>query len=318
MFGEAGPVADSQIILLAYNFFRELQIDVQIQINSIGCKECRPSYIKKLNEYYKERGKRSKICNDCKKRFLKNPLRLLDCKEEACQEVRGDAPQIVDSLCDHCRDHFIKVLEYLDELEIPYNLNPHLVRGLDYYTKTVFEVTALGDAPLAEAPAEAEKIRDKDDQDDAAPRRQSSLGGGGRYDSLVEYMGGRPTPACGFGIGLERVIMKIKENNIPVHEDNEGIIYIAQLGEAAKRRAFCLFEELRRGGIKVRQSFTKDALKNQLEDADRVGAKYALIIGQKELIDGTLIIRDMESGTQETIDCKKTLAEISRRLHPEA
>lgn len=296
MFGDASPVVDAQLILIAYNFFSELQIDVQMQINSIGCKECRVEYSKKLMEFYKERGKRSKLCLDCKKRFGKNTLRLLDCKEPECQAVREDAPQLVDSLCDPCRDHFIKVLEYLDELDVPYNLNPFLVRGLDYYNRTVFEFFSAG-----EEESEAEK-------------RQSALGGGGRYDELVELMGGRPTPACGFGIGLERVITKIKEKNIPIKEDSDNYIFLAQLGEQGKRKSFALFEELRKAGFKIRQAFTKDGLKAQLEEADRIGAKYTLILGQKELLDGTIILRDMESGTQEVVDYKKIIFELNKRI----
>ncbi len=296
MFGDPSPVADAQLILVAYNFFSELQIDVQIQINSIGCKECRTEYGKKLLDYYKERGKRAKLCVDCKKRITKNPMRLLDCKEPSCQSVREDAPQIVDFLCDGCREHFIKVLEYLDELDIPYNLNPFLVRGLDYYNRTVFEIFTVG-----EEEADADK-------------RQSALGGGGRYDELVELMGGRPTPACGFGIGLERVINKIKEKNIPIKEDKENFIFLAQLGDQGKRKAFALFEELRKAGFKIRQAFTKDSLKTQLEEADRAGAKYTLILGQKELLDGTIILRDMESGTQEVVDYKKIIFELNKRI----
>ncbi|PIV51899.1 histidine--tRNA ligase [Candidatus Falkowbacteria bacterium CG_4_10_14_0_2_um_filter_36_22] len=293
IFGEASPVADFMLILIAFNFFRELQINVHIQINSIGCRECRKEYISRLLEFYRERGKRSKLCPDCKKRIIKNPLRLLDCKEEKCIELRAEAPQIVDFLCDECRNHFIKVLEYLDELDIPYNLNSFLVRGLDYYTKTVFEIL----------PAE----------DDSS--RQSSLGGGGRFDELVENLGGRPTPACGFGIGLERVILKIKEKNIPLKRDEENYVFIAQLGDQSRRKAIGLFEELRRGGINVRQSFTKDSLKAQLEEANRLGAKFTLILGQKEMIDGTILIRDMESGIQEVIDYKKIKNEIEKKLN---
>ena len=293
IFGEASPVADFMLILIAFNFFRELQINVHIQINSIGCRECRKEYISRLLEFYRERGKRSKLCPDCKKRIIKNPLRLLDCKEEKCIELRAEAPQIVDFLCDECRNHFIKVLEYLDELDIPYNLNSFLVRGLDYYTKTVFEIL----------PAE----------DDSS--RQSSLGGGGRFDELVENLGGRPTPACGFGIGLERVILKIKEKNIPLKRDEENYVFIAQLGDQSRRKAIGLFEELRRGGINVRQSFTKDSLKAQLEEANRLGAKFTLILGQKEMIDGTILIRDMESGIQEEIDYKKIKNEIEKKLN---
>jgi histidyl-tRNA synthetase len=292
MFGEAGPVADAQLILIAYNIFKELQIDVQVQINSIGCKSCRDEYITKLLEYYKERGKRAKLCLDCKKRLVKNPLRLLDCKEEKCIEMREDAPQMVDSLCNDCRDHFIKSLEYLDELSVPYNLNPYLVRGLDYYNRTVFEIWST-----------------EDDQG-----RQSALGGGGRYDSLVEHMGGRPTPACGFAIGVERTILKIKDNNIPLKQEGRDDVFLAQLGDTSRRKAMIMFEELRKAGINVRQSFTKDSLKAQLEEANLLGVKYSLILGQKELVDGTILLRDMESGIQEVVDAKKVKQEIEKRL----
>ena len=301
IFGEASPVADTQLILIAYNFFSEMQIDVQIQINSLGDPEDREEYLNKLVEFYKERGKRSRLCNDCKRRFQTNPLRLLDCKEEGCREVQEDAPQIVDFLGDNARDHFIKVLEYLDELEVPYNLNPFLVRGLDYYTRTVFEIT-----PVVEEDVE---------HNGQTAKRQNSLCGGGRYDNLVEFMGGRPTPGCGFGLGLERVVQKIKEKNIPIEEDKNDIIFLAQLGDAARCKVFKLFEEMRRAGYKVRQALTKDSLRAQLEEANRIGAKHCFILGQKELIDGTIIIRDMDSGNQEVIDYKKIYSELNKRLN---
>lgn len=307
IFGEEGPVADILLILIAYNFFRELQIGAQIQINSIGCKECREEYIKKLIEFYRERGKRSKLCDDCKKRMVKNPLRLLDCKEEGCADVRSDAPQIVDSLCEDCRNHFVKVLEYLDELDIPYNLNSFLVRGLDYYTRTVFEF-------WPEENTDEREENKKSGGHSEEVGRQSSLGGGGRYDNLVEDMGGRPTPACGFGIGIERIILKIKEKNIPLKKENLDYIFLAQLGEQARRKTFALFEELRRAGFNVRQAFTKDSLRSQLEEADRIGAKFSLILGQKEILDGTILIRDMESGIQEVSDRKKIKALLEKKL----
>jgi len=292
IFGEAGPVADAQIILIANRIFKDLQIDVQVQINSIGCKECRPAYVDKLAEYYKQRQVRNKLCQDCKKRMLKNPLRLLDCKEESCREARAEAPQIVDHLCEECRDHFVKVLEYLDELDVIYNLNPFLVRGLDYYNRTVFEFW----------PEENENAR------------QNALGGGGRYDDLVEYMGGRPTPALGWGLGVERIILKIKENNIPLADDGKPDIFLAQLGEASKRKAMIFFEELRKKKYKAAQNFVKDNLKSQLELADKLGVKLTLIIGQKEMMDETVIIRDMESGMQEVFDFKKVYEELDKRL----
>jgi histidyl-tRNA synthetase len=293
MFGEAGPVADAQLITLASNFFKELQLEVEVAINSIGCKDCRKNYIEKLVKYYKDRTRSPKLCLDCKKRIVKNPLRLLDCKEEKCLEMRADAPQLVDSLCEPCREHFTKVLEYLDELAVPYRLEPHLVRGLDYYNRTVFEFV----------------------MSEEGEGRQTALGGGGRYDELVEFMGGRPTPACGFGLGIDRTIMKIKEQNIPLRQEEGADIFIAQLGELPKRRAMILFEEMRRAGISVGQLFTKDSLKNQLEEANRLAVKFTLILGQKELSDGMILIRDMESGVQETVSLAKIRTELEKRLH---
>ncbi|MDO8592292.1 MAG: histidine--tRNA ligase [bacterium] len=306
--GEASPVADAELIAIAYYFFRELQLDVMTQINSIGCANCRKDYLVKLEDFYKERGRRSKLCNDCKKRLAKNPLRLLDCKEKQCQELAGDAPQIVDSLCEDCRNHFIKVLEYLDELDIPYNLNPTLVRGLDYYNRTVFEIWPAFAESQAGKPADAEAAGKVE------PPRQNALGGGGRYDGLVEYMGGRETPACGFGIGIERVILKIKEKNIPLRDEEKGDVFLAQLGDQAKRKIMKLFEELRKAGLNVRQAFSKDSLKSQLEAANKMGVKYTLILGQKEVMDGTILIRDMESGIQEIVDYKKIMGELEKRL----
>jgi len=295
--GEISPVADAELIALSHYFFSELQLDVVTQINSVGCLTCRKDYLTKLENFYKERGRRTKLCNDCKKRLVKNPLRLLDCKEKQCQEMAAEAPQIVDSLCEDCKNHFIKVLEYLDELNIPYNLNPTLVRGLDYYNRTVFEVWPV----LAEG-------------ETADLGRQGALGGGGRYDGLVEHMGGRPTPACGFGIGIERVILKIKEKNIPLQDEEKGDVFLAHLGDPARRKIMLLFEELRKNGFKVRQAFTKDSLKSQLEMANQAGVKYTLILGQKEIMDGTILIRDMESGIQEIVDYKKVVAEVKKRL----
>lgn len=295
VFGSDDPGADFLVILMAYNFFKELQLNVQIQINNIGCGECRQQYIEDLKKYYK--GKKSKLCSECGKRLNKNPLRLLDCKEEKCQELKEDAPPVIDYLCDSCRDNFTKVLEYMDELDIPYNLNPQLVRGLDYYNGTVFEVWSA------------------DENNEVSPD-DPSLGGGGRYDGLVEYMGGRPTPACGMGIGVERTITKIKSLGIPLKKENsKRLIYLAHLGEQPKRCIFRLFEELRKSGYTVRQSFAKETLKSQLEDADRMGAEFALILGQKELNDGTILFRDMESGNQEIVDYKKIRQEIDKRLN---
>lgn len=294
IFGEASPMADVLLILIAHTYFKELQLNVEVQINSIGCVGCRKEYLEKLKDYYKPRLLKAKLCTECKKRIVKNPLRVLDCKEPCCVESLREAPHIVDSLDDDCRAHFVKVLEYLDELNIPYNLNPFLVRGLDYYTKTVFEIW-----PISEETSDVKLV---------------ALGGGGRYDDLIEYMGGRATPACGFGIGIERVILKIKENNIILKSESQNAVFLAQIGEQARRKAFVLFEDLRKGGFNASQSFTRDALRAQLEDANRVGAKYTLILGQKEVVDNTILIRDMDSGVQEIVDFKKVIPELTKRL----
>ncbi|MBI4458124.1 histidine--tRNA ligase [Candidatus Uhrbacteria bacterium] len=290
VLGDKHPVLDAEIILIAHLFFKELGIKTAVQINSLGCPTCRPTYLAELTNYY--RAKRSQLCENCKRRLLKNPLRVLDCKEAGCAALKDGAPQIVDSLCEECKNHFMRVLEYLDEIQVPYVLNPHLVRGLDYYTKTVFEIW----------PA------------DETESSQSALGGGGRYDGLVEVLGGRPTPACGFAIGIERAILQLKSANIEPSVRNKPDIFMAQLGDVARRKVVPLFEELRKAGINVASSFSKDSLKSQLEIANRLGSRYTLIIGQKEVLDGTVLIRDMEAGMQEIVDYNRAVGEMKKKL----
>ncbi len=294
IFGEDSPMADFLTILVAFNFFKELQINIQVQINSIGCTECKPEYLEELKKFFKK--KKNQLCADCKRRLTKSPLLLLDCKNEQCKEICEEAPPIIDYLCEVCQNNFTKILEYLDEMDIPYNLNPHLVRGLDYYNGPVFEFWALN-------------------EDGEVDHESFALGGGGRYDNLVEFMGGRPAPACGMGIGLERTIMMIKQNNIPIDDTEEDVIFMAQLGDQARRKMIDLFEELRRSGYKVRQALTKDSLKAQLEEADKLNAKISLILGQKEVNDDTVLLRDMESGNQEVIGYKKIKSEIDKKLN---
>jgi histidyl-tRNA synthetase len=289
-FGDASPALDAEVILLATLFYKGLGIKTTVSINSIGCTSCRPGYIAELLSYYKT--KRAMLCEDCKRRMVKNPLRLLDCKEEGCQPIKAEAPQIVDHLDEECKTHFMRVLEFLDELQVPYSLNPQLVRGLDYYNRTVFELM------LAEEGVEL----------------SHALGGGGRYDGLVELLGGRPTPACGFGIGLERAISQMRGQNIEPPDTSKTEIFLAQLGDAARRKSFLLFEDLRMTGVRVGANFAKNSLKGQLEIANRLGAKFTVILGQKEVIDGTIIIRDMESGMQEIVDYAKATAELRKKL----
>ncbi len=290
VFGDANAIQDSEIILLAHLFYKEIGIKTSIHINSLGCAQCRPNFANELVTYY--RSKRSQLCDDCKRRLAKNPLRLLDCKEQGCQPVKEGAPHIVDFLDEECKNHLMRVLEYLDDLQIPYALTPHLVRGFDYYTRTVFEIMLAEESEMG----------------------QIALGGGGRYDTLVEQLGGRPTPACGFGIGIERVILQLKAQQIDPKDDRRPDIFLAQLGDAARRKAINLFEELRAGGVQASANFSKGALKSQLEIANRLGAKYTVILGQKEVIDGTVLIRDMESGMQEIVDYAKSVAELKKKL----
>lgn len=292
VLGDPAPVVDAQLIIMAYNFCKEIGLDVNIQINSIGDTEDREEYKTELITYL--RAKRGSLCEECKKRLNKSPLRVLDCKEESCCKTTEDAPQLVDWLGDEANNHFVKVLEYLDEAGIPFILNPRLVRGLDYYNCTAFEIW-----PVEETEGQ---------------NRQSALGGGGRYDMLISSLGGRETPACGFALGVERIILKLKEKGVEIDDPTKPQIFLAQLGEAAKRKALVLFEELRRNNIRVAESFAKDSLRQQLEMANKLDVKLTIILGQKEVMDGTILIRDMEGGIQEVVDFNKTMEEIRKRL----
>lgn len=287
--GDASPIVDAQLIVMVRGLYEEFGLETEAQVNSIGCPICRPEYEKLLIDYFKS--KRRFLCEDCKKRLVKNPLRLLDCKNEECQELAQEAPQSVDYLDDECRSHFVKVLEYLDGAEMPYSLNPRLVRGLDYYTRTAFEIWAPGKGG-----------------------HHNALGGGGRYDNLARLLGGRPTPACGFAGGVERLIMVLKENNVQIPQEKIADIYLAQLGESARKKALKLYELLRRGGIRISGGFSKDGLKPQLAEASKLGVAYTLILGQKEILDNTILIRDMENGSQEVVDYKKVVEEVKKRL----
>lgn len=291
VIGSDKATIDSQLITIGYHLLKELKIDTVVQINSIGCPACRSGYIKSLVGYYKN--KKASICDNCRSRLTKNPLRLLDCKEEKCQEFKKEAPQILDWLCEDCRAHFEEVLEYLDGVEIPYNLNSSLVRGLDYYNRTVFE------------------FYDNTEEEG----RQNALGGGGRYDYLTKQLGAREDrPAAGFALGLERIITRMRDLNVLEVPEPKYDIFLTQLGKAARCKAMALFDKLRLAGIAVAESFDKDGLKPQLEMANKLGVQYAIIIGQKEVIDGTVLFRNMEGGVQETVDYNKVVSELVKRL----
>ena len=289
--GDATEVIDAELIFLAYKILDSLGLDnYNVHINSMGDNSCRPAYVRALKDFYKNRLK--KVCGRCRNRYKKNVLRMLDCKEEDCKEVSKDAPPIVDFLDDECKTHFRRVLEFLDEAKIPYIMNPHLVRGLDYYTRTVFEFLP---------------------EENAGP--QSTIIAGGRYDRLTDILGGPKTPAAGWAMGLERVIMALKEKNISVPEIGlKPKVFLIQLGDAAKRKSLTLFENLRKAGIEVKSSLGRDSIKSQLRIAHRLGVKYTLIFGQKEALEGTIIIREMDTGIQETILLVKIVDAMKKRL----
>ena len=290
--GEASPSVDSQIIQMNYDVLKELGIkNITIEVNSIGDSECRPYFKKILTSYFRSR--KSSLCSDCQRRLKENPLRILDCKEEKCQRVRAGAPQIIDHLCENCHIHFKQVLEFLDELELPYTLNPYLVRGLDYYTKTVFEIV--------------EKTEDG--------QNQGSLLGGGRYDNLAKVLGGRDTSSCGSAGGVERIISLMKTKEVKnVKGKDEPQIFLAQLGQLAKRKSLKLFEEFRSAKIPVAESFSKDSLKTQLRTADKMGIRWVLIFGQKEALEDFITLRDMDSGVQKEIKLDKVVQEMKTKV----
>ncbi|USN52141.1 MAG: histidine--tRNA ligase [Candidatus Nomurabacteria bacterium] len=292
--GEEDAIVDAQLIVLGWNVLKSLGIDAVLRINSLGTPESRANYKNALVAYF--RAKKAKLSDEDKKRLLKNPLRLLDSKDPVILELKAEAPQLVDWLDEDSKAHFMRVLEYLDELGVPYQLDPYLVRGLDYYTKTVWEWYA---------------------STEDAEQSQSALGGGGRYDGLVELLGGRPTPAVGCAFGVDRIISRLKEKNPPSPDQHRYAsvdVFIAQLGDMGRKKALALFEEFREAGIPVGEAFAKSNIKAQMEVANKRQAKWALVLGQKEVLDGTVLIRDMDAGSQETVDIKKAVHEIKKKL----
>lgn len=291
VLGEKSPAIDAQVILIFLQILKELKFkNLILEVNSIGDSQCRPYYKKLLANYFRSR--ETSLCSDCKRRLRENPLRILDCQEEKCQPIITQAPQTVDHLCKECHWHFKEVLEFLDELEIPYQLNPHLVRGLDYYTRTVFEIS--------------EKTEEG--------KTQGALVGGGRYDNLSKYLGKKDIPGCGAAAGVERIASllrgkKIKLPSLPLPE-----VFLAQIGDLAKKKSLKIFEEFRKTKIQIAESLGRDSLRAQLNRANRLGVRFALISGQKEALEKKIIIRDMKSGSQETVKIENAVDEMKKRL----
>lgn len=270
--GVSDPKIDAQVLTMLCHFFAELGLtEPRLQINSLGCHECRPEYRKKLREFLSER--LESLCDDCKRRYETNPLRALDCKAVGCREATVGAPSVLDHLCAGCEDHFSRTKKYLDAAGTGYDINPRMVRGLDYYTRTTFElVTCLLGS-------------------------QSAVAAGGRYDRLIEELGGPALPGIGFALGVERVVLLLDGEGFESRPD----LFIAYHGEAAGDAAFLLMCRLQRKGISVELDYEGKSLKSQMRRADKFRARYTLIIGEDELARGKAALKEMDRGVQEEV-----------------
>ncbi len=288
-FGAASPAADAEIIALAWEFYQRLGLKgLELNINSVGCPECRPAYRQALQDFL--RPNLDKLCDSCRERFEKNPLRILDCKNPECQRYLAGAPTTLDALCDDCRKHFAAVCRYLDAINIPYKINTRLVRGLDYYTNTAFEILL----------------------DDIGA--QSAVCGGGRYNRLVEELGGKPTPGVGFALGMERVFNALAAQQIELPAERGVDVFVAALDNGAAAEAFRLATELRRRGIAAAQDVMGRSLKAQFKYADKFAAAYTLIVGGEELSRGTVQLRDMAAGEQREIPLAEAVAYLAAKF----
>ena len=277
--GEENPAVDAEIIVLAVEFLRALGLqELKLHLNSVGCPKCRPVYREKLQEFFRPHLK--ELCTDCRSRFERNPLRLLDCKHEHCHALAEGAPRITDCLCDECRVHFTEVQSYLTAAGIPFELDANLVRGLDYYTKTAFEVkyTPLG--------------------------AQSAVAGGGRYDGLVEEVGGPPTPGIGFAVGLERVLLALEKQELLPEEPEAVDVFVVALGEAAQIPAFKLLYELRAAKLSAAMDFAGRSMKAQMKQANKKNARFVAILGEDEVKEASAILKDMKTSEQKKLALK--------------
>ncbi len=274
--GDADPALDAEVIEMAWQFFKSLGLDhLFLYINSIGCKVCRRGYLNSLKSYYSAHI--AGLCLDCKTRVERNPLRLLDCKKPSCHDVAAAAPKSLEHLCQDCGTHFEAVRKYLDILKLPFEVNHRLVRGLDYYTKTVFEFQPL---------------------DQGA---QNAVGGGGRYDDLIQELGGKPTPAVGFAAGMERVVLNLKRRKILVPHVPAPKVFVAYLGNEAKLEAIRLASALRKDGVAVLMATGDKSLKAQLRQANSIGTSYVAIVGEEEVKSQAVTLRNMSTGEQQVV-----------------
>ena len=289
IFGGKGPETDAEVILLARDYIAALGVEgVELNLNSIGCKHCRPKFNEALKEYL--RPHLPEMCDTCRSRFDKNPLRILDCKEEVCSKINENAPKTVDFLCDECREHFEKLKEILDACGVKYRLNPKLVRGLDYYSKTVFEFvsTSIGS--------------------------QGTVLGGGRYDTLIENLGGPQVPAVGFGSGIERMLLVLENTGKRIPEEAPLGVYVAGLDDGGRKAAFQLCDTLRKMDVSAEFDHAARSVKAQFKYAGKVGAKYVVVIGSNELESGEYTVKNMADSTSETVKAERVAEYLAQKL----
>ena len=280
--GIQNPTVDTEVILLAIDFLKSLGLnDLQLKINTVGCPKCRPVYRQKLQHYFND--KLNELCHDCQTRFDKNPMRILDCKADADKDFMQDAPKIKDCLCDECREHFDGVQKLLKAADVEFTIDERLVRGLDYYTKTAFEIQY---PPLG---------------------AQSAIAGGGRYDGLIEEIGGSPTPAVGFAAGIERILVALEMQGLLPSNEYKADTFLVAVGDEAEAVAFELLIKLRRAGLTASMDFSKRSMKAQMKQAGKSNANFAIIIGEEEVKNNAVTIKNLENSEQESIAVDKAV-----------
>lgn len=289
VFGSGQPSVDVEVMALVYNFYKILGVEgIELNINNIGCPKCRTEYNLKLREFLKH--KLDNLCETCQSRYEKNPMRILDCKNEKCQTEIIDAPLMINHLCDECNDHFEKVKEYLQIAGIEYKIDPKIVRGLDYYTKTAFEFISneIGS--------------------------QSTVCGGGRYDKLVEELGGPQTPAVGFGMGMERLLLTLENSGVEVPRVKGLDIFVVTIGEKADKEAFKLLNSLRKHDISADKDYLGRSIKSQFKYSDKQEAEYTIVIGDDEVDKGVVALKNMHTGEQQEVELNNLIDELKSRL----
>lgn len=287
IFGTNNMLADTDVICLGYDFLHEMGIhDIKLKINSVGCPECRQKHREALKKFLEP--VYDQFCNTCKDRYERNPMRILDCKSEICQELVKEAPDMLDYLCDDCRNAFEDVKKNLDALGIEYIVDPRIVRGLDYYTKTAFEFVTDSNGT------------------------QGTVCGGGRYDHLIEEIGGPPIPGVGFGLGIERLLMLMDEKGVEIPQPEPVKAFIAVMGEDAKLFGLKLLRELRQKGVKAEMDTLARNIKGQFKYADRLGAEYTVVIGDNEIAEGVVSVKEMATSQQREVKLEDLVEELSK------